>query len=139
MRRNPPIHMQSNPSLNFAILITAPPLHSSSTTAFHFLQATLNKNHSVKRVFFYQDGVYHGSRLIYLENALLINRWQNLAKQYDLELTLCSTSAARRGIMGPEQADYFEKDTDNLAEGFQIGSLSLWFESVLMADRVISF
>lgn len=125
--------------LNFAILITAPPLHRSSTTAFQFIEATLKKNYSIKRIFFYQDGVYHGNRLIYLENPLLINRWKNLAKKYDLELTLCSTSAARRGVMGPEQADYFEKDTHNLAEEFQLGSLSLWFESLLLADRVMNF
>lgn len=124
---------------NFAILITAPPLHRSSTTAFQFIEAALKKNHSIERIFFYQDGVYHGNRLIYLENPLLINRWQNLAQKHHLELILCSTSAAKRGIMGPEQADYFEKDTHNLAEEFQVGSLSLWFESVSLADRVMHF
>jgi tRNA 2-thiouridine synthesizing protein D len=131
--------MQSNQSLEFAILITSAPLHSSSTTAFEFIKAALHKKHQVKRIFFYQEGVYHGSRLIYLENPLLMERWQNLAKDHEIALILCSASSAKRGIMGPAEAIYFEKNTHNLAEGFQIASLSLWFESMLSAQRTMIF
>jgi tRNA 2-thiouridine synthesizing protein D len=128
-----------NIPIEIAILITSSPLHSSSTTAFQFLQAALNKKHQIKRVFFYQDGVYHGNQLIYSETPDLITRWQTLGKSHAIELILCAASCAKRGVMGKEQADYFEKNTHNLADGFQIASLSLWFESVLSADRVMVF
>jgi tRNA 2-thiouridine synthesizing protein D len=131
--------MTSESPFEFAILITAPPLHSGGETAFQFIQAALKKGHCVRRIFFYRDGVYHGSRLVYSENPALMARWQILAKQHDLELVLCSASCARRGIMGKEQANYFEKDTDNLADNFCVASLSLWFEAVSLAERVIIF
>lgn len=125
--------------MQFAILITSPPLHRGSDTAFQFVQTALNKGHLIKRIFFYRDGVYHGSRLLYLENPTLMTRWQTLAEKHALELILCSASAARRGIMGSSQANYFDKDTDNLADAFQIASLTLWFEAVNTAKRVMVF
>src|SRR5262245_4083928 len=102
--------------LEFAILITASPLASGGDTAFQFILAALKKGHKIRQVFFYRDGVYHGSRLIHTENPAFIARWQMLAKEYNMPLLLCSASSARRGIMGIEQAKYFEKDSDNLAE-----------------------
>lgn len=125
--------------LEFAILITASPLSSGGDTAFQFIHAALKKGHTIRQVFFYQDGVYHGSRLIHTENPAFIARWQSLAKEYVLPLLLCSASSARRGIMGVEQAKYFEKDTNNLAEGFQIVGLSAWFEAVSLVERMMVF
>jgi tRNA 2-thiouridine synthesizing protein D len=124
---------------SFALLITAAPLDLASETAFQFSLAALKKGYTIKCIFFYQNGVYHGNRLIYLENPALINRWQKLSHTYHFELTLCSASAARRGIMDEAQAQYFEKDGSNLAEGFQIAGLSVWFESMSSADRVMVF
>lgn len=124
---------------SFALLITAAPLESASETAFQFSLAVLKKAHTIRHIFFYQNGVYHGNRLTYLENPALINRWQKLSQAYHFELTLCSASAARRGIMSEAQAQYFEKEGCNLAEGFQIAGLSVWFESVSLADRVMVF
>jgi tRNA 2-thiouridine synthesizing protein D len=129
----------SEGSVEFAVLITASPLQSGGETAFQFIQSVLRKGHKIRQVFFYQDGVYHGSRLIHTENPILITRWQILAKEYVLPLMLCSASAARRGIMGQSQANYFEKDTDNLAENFCIAGLSQWFEAVSLAERVMVF
>lgn len=131
--------LRSQYPLKFAILVTAPPLDKASDTAFYFLQAALKKGHIINQVFFYAEGVYHGNQLIYLENPDLIYRWQDLAAQYALKFVLCSASCARRGIMGKEQASYFEKKGCNLRENFEIASLSVWFAEMHIANRVMVF
>ena len=49
--------------MNFALLITAPPLHEQAWHALHFCEAARAQGHTVERVFFYGDGVLHGNLL----------------------------------------------------------------------------
>lgn len=85
---------------------------------FKLVEAALQKNHTVE-VFFYEEGVYH------VEEP---HDWQNLFQKYALSWTVCSGSLQRRGIWSlPENT------------GFVLGGLAQFMESLIHAERVLTF
>jgi tRNA 2-thiouridine synthesizing protein D len=128
--------------LIFSLLLTASPFtHQATESAYHFAKALLLKGHSIHHVFFYQDAVYVGSQLncVPHDEISLTERWQSLAEEYHFDLILCITASERRGILNSEEAKRNEKNSDNLAKGFQLGGLGQLFEACLASDRVIEF
>jgi tRNA 2-thiouridine synthesizing protein D len=128
--------------LKFTLVLTASPIsHQATKSAYHFAKALLLKGHTIHRVFFYQDAVYLGSRLncVTQDEPLLTEQWQSLASEYQFDLTLCITASERRGILNSDEAKRNEKDSDNLAENFQLAGLGQLFEACFASDRVIEF
>lgn len=117
--------------MKFSLLVsTGPYTHQASDTAYLFAKAAIEKGHHVSRVFFYHDGVYNSSRLTEppTDDRHIVNRWQKLAKDHQIDLVVCVAAALRRGI----------KD-ENLQAGFRISGLGQLIESGIQSDRLVTF
>lgn len=127
-------------AMNFALLVTAPPLHEQGWHALHFCEAAIAQGHMIERVFFYGDGVLHGNLLNTppQDETDLAERWAALAAN-GTELVICVAAALKRGILDADNARRFEKPVANLAPGFIISGLGQLAESLVTADRVVSF
>ncbi len=128
--------------MKFGILVNEGPYqHQASDTAFNFTKAALDKGHEIVRVFFYHDGVNNGTRLTTppQDDRNIVNRWGELAKEYELDLVVCVAAAQRRGIVDADEAKRHGKDADNIAEGFHISGLGQLIEMGIKADRVMAF
>lgn len=123
-----------------ALLVTAPPQHEQAWHALHFCEAAIAAGHTIDRVFFYGEGVLHGNLLNTppQDEADLAPRWASLAAN-GTELVICVAAALKRGILDDGNARRFEKPVANLAPGFIISGLGQLAESLVTADRVVSF
>ncbi len=127
--------------MNFSLLVkVAPFAHQGSLTAYRFCIAALSSGHCILQVFFYQDGVYNASSLNTPagDEIDLPMLWAELAKIHGIELSLCSASAVRRGILDAAYAEQFEKTAHNLLAPFKIASLTRFFE-VASQNRLVVF
>ena len=138
--QGPPPLLPLHTAMILALLVTAPPQHEQAWHALHFCEATIAKGHTIERVFFYGDGVLHGNLLNTppQDEANLAPRWAALAAN-GTELVICVAAALKRGILDEGNARRFEKPVANLAPGFIISGLGQLAESLVTADRVVSF
>ena len=128
--------------MKFGIVVNEGPYqHQASDTAFHFTAAALRKGHEVLRVFFYHDGVHNGTRLATppQDERNVTRRWSELAAEHDLDLVVCVAAAQRRGIVDAVEKRRHGKDADNIAPGFRISGLGQLIETVILADRLVTF
>ncbi len=128
--------------MKFAILVNEGPYtHQASDSAYHFTEALLRAGHEIVRVFFYHDGVNNGTRLSVppQDDRNISDRWSALAQQHEVELILCVAAAQRRGLLDDDEAKRAGKDSNNIAEGFQISGLGQLIDAGIQADRLIAF
>ncbi len=128
--------------MKFAILVNEGPYtHQASDSAYHFTEAVLRAGHEIVRVFFYHDGVNNGTRLSVppQDDRNISERWSALAQQHEVELILCVAAAQRRGLLDEDEARRAGKDSNNMAEGFQISGLGQLIDAGIQADRLIVF
>jgi tRNA 2-thiouridine synthesizing protein D len=126
----------------FSIMVNEGPYtHQAADTAYNFAKAALDAGHEIFRVFFYHDGVNNGTRMTTppQDDRNVVNRWSELAKQYDLDLVVCVAAAQRRGILDSDEARRNGKDGDNIAEGFRISGLGQLIEAGIKSDRLLEF
>lgn len=117
--------------MKFAIQINAAPWQGEACdTAYQFIRAALRRGHEIVRVFFYQEGAYNGLGGMDPsgDEGRAALRWSGLAAEHGIDLVVCVSAAARRGL--PEAA---------LGEGFRVAGLGLWVDACLRADRFLSF
>ena len=128
--------------MNFTIIITAAP-HSSqaSITAYRFTAAALQKGHKIERVYFYHDGVHNATDLSTppQDEPDIIARWAKLAELHNLNLTVCTTAAQRRGILDAATQQRNQKPANNIHPAFRLGGLGKLIESAITSDRLITF
>ena len=128
--------------MKFGILVNEGPYtHQASDTAYQFTKAALAKGHEIFRVFFYNDGVYNGSRLSIppQDDRNIIAQWSALAEEHKLDLVVCVAAAQRRGVLDEDEAKRGDKDTDNIAPGFRISGLGQLIEAGIQSDRLMVF
>ncbi len=128
--------------VTIAVLVTGPAYGSQDAlTAFHYVKAALELGHVIQRVFFYNDGVLNGSKLISpaADEFDLYNAWLALAKKYKFGLDVCAAAALRRGIIDKTEAEKSDRASFNLELPFQLTGLGQLAESIVTADRVIQF
>lgn len=128
--------------MNFAVVVNEGPYqHQASSSAYHFTRAALNKGHEVLRVFFYHDGANNGTCLTVppQDEPHIVNDWQTLGREHDLDLVVCVAAAQRRGIMDGREAARHDLPASNFAEGFRIAGLGQLIEAATRADRLLSF
>lgn len=126
----------------FSLAIYSPPYSSqASDSAYRFAEALLAQGHSLYRIFFYQDGVHNGSRLLTppQDEPDLASRWHDLAKKNQIDLVVCIAAALKRGLLNEEEADRYEKPAFNLHDDFAISGLGQLVDAALMSDRLITF
>ncbi len=91
-------------------------------------RAALQAGHEVHCVFFYQDGVSQSNALCApaSDELDLTAAWQQLAKEWQLNLVNCVSAALRRGVLSAQDAKDNAKASANLAAGFTMGGLASW-------------
>ncbi len=115
--------------------------HQAADSAYNFAKAALAKGHEIFRVFFYHDGVNNGTRLTTppQDDRHAVDRWSELAREYELDLVLCVAAAQRRGIVDDGEAERNGKDATNIADGFRISGLGQLIEGAVQSDRLVVF
>jgi tRNA 2-thiouridine synthesizing protein D len=122
--------------LDFVIQVnTAPYQNQSAYTALQFSRAAL-QHHTIKRIFFYHEGIYNALALTQppADQLNITASWSTLATQHHLDLLVCISAAQQRGLT-------LEGDNDcpPLADGFRIGGLGEMVASMIEADRLMVF
>ena len=127
--------------MKFALQVNSAPYSGSgSETAYRFAAEALRQGHEIRRVFFYFDGVYNalGASGPPAGEKNLVNRWEILAGEYNLELVLCVSALTRRGGAPSDSVD----DTSGrpwISDNFRISGLGQWVEAAIDADRTLVF
>lgn len=123
----------------YSLLVLAAP--RSGNTAAAFAEAVLARGHSIHRVFFMDDGVYHGqgSCVLPQDESSFSDAWNALHEANALELVLCISSALKRGILDEAEADRHEQPAATVHPAFQIGGLGLLVDASATSDRLITF
>ncbi len=128
--------------MRYAIQVNASPCHSNTGHgALQFCRAVIAQGHSVFRVFFYHEGIYHAFKHNSPpdDEIQLTSCWRELAESHGVDLVVCISAAQRRGLLYADEAERRNKLDDDLAAGFRIGGLGQWVEALVEADRVIVF
>ncbi|CAL1241426.1 sulfurtransferase complex subunit TusD [Candidatus Methylocalor cossyra] len=118
--------------MDFAIQVNDGPGASCAAHAYQFIKAAVEEGHRVVRVFFYHEGIYHGFVAADREAGedLAIPTWSELAQRHGIDLVICGSAAARRGMRPPHCVPN---------PGFRVGGLGQWMEACLGAERVLVF
>lgn len=127
---------------SFTLLITANPYSSQGQySALQFAKSLLKQEHTVRRIFFYADGVLVASRLNHppSDEINLTKEWAKLAITHDFELVVCVTAAMKRGIVNSAEAERNALTGENLDPAFEISGLGQLTEAMLESDRFITF
>lgn len=116
--------------MRFVILVLSPPYgHQGPDSAYHFARAALEQGHELLQVFFHQDGVWNASAHTAPpgDDRDVAGRWFELSRR-GVDLVLCVTAGARRGVVPP-----------HLAPGFRAAGLGQLAAALGAADRVVVF
>jgi tRNA 2-thiouridine synthesizing protein D len=127
---------------SFTLIIQGAPYSSQAAlSALHFCSAALGQQHSIYRLFFFQDGVHNASALsVPPQDEFHIPRaWQELIQQHGIDAVVCAASALKRGILSDEEAARYEKGSGNLLPGFTIGGLGQLVDAMHHSDRLLNF
>ena len=128
--------------MRFNILITGA-LYSSQAafSALEFARASIEKGHSIRQVFFYQDGVSNANQLSnpVSDEFDAVAAWAEFAREHSIELVACISAAERRGVMSNDLAQEFADLNGNLHSAFMIAGLGVFQEASLQSDRTVRF
>lgn len=128
--------------MQFSIVVLASPTTSQGHwSALQFCRAAVGAGHGVARVFFFQEGVGIASRLAQppADEPSLTEAWQQLAAEHDIELVICVSAGARRGLLDPDEARRRSINETNVADGFVVSGLGQLAEAVITCDRLVTF
>lgn len=120
---------------NIALLVTTPPNSHLTKTAYQFALDVLASEHHLIGVFFYQQGVINGGKYISFpsDEVNVQHLWQELNKDHQLSLHLCSTAAEKFGLF---PAEIVNPETE-LAEGFSLSGLGELAALINKADKLV--
>ena len=112
------------------VIHEGPQQYQASQSAYSFCSAALAQGHAIVRVFFYGAGVLNASLWARppQDETHLVQRWSQLAQQFNVDLVVCVAAAQRRGLQ-PE----------HIAPGFRISGLGQLVDASIAADRVVVF
>ncbi len=114
----------------FTLLVHGGPYGAeTSTLAYLFAQEAV-KNHAVRAVFFYEDGVLNAIRSMNpaSDEFNLVKAWISLAQEHQIRLVICESAGERRGI-----------NNVTIDGSFEIGALSDAASFSLRSDKVVQF
>lgn len=126
----------------FSICVHSAPYSSqSSHSAYQFAKTLLTQGHQLYRVFFYQDGVHNATKLAAppQDEIDLYSAWQKLAQDHQVDLVVCIAAALKRGLVNQEEANRYQKESNNLADGFSLSGLGQLVDAAVNSDRLITF
>ncbi len=118
-------------NLSYVIVVKSSPFDSQAVrSAYLFAKSLCESKHSLKQIFFMQDGVLIANKhnVVASDECHFAQMFCKLATAHNFSLTLCETAATIRGI-----------SLDNLCEGFSLDGLGQFSKVMLQTDRLISF
>lgn len=127
--------------MKFVISVLSSSTAPSTRRALRFAQAALAQGHEIERVFFYQEGVLNASSnlVVAQDQQDIAQQWQVFIKEQQIDAVVCIAAALRRGVLDQAEAQRYQRDGANLAEGFQLSGLGQLHDGLQQADRFISF
>lgn len=126
---------------SICVLVAVGPHHPAAAAALAYCQALVRTHNTLTSVFFYQDGVLLGhANTQFGPNAYsLAQAWQTFIARYQINATLCTASAVRRGIFDQHSAQQYNIGATTMAPHFKPGGLGEWAEAIRHSERAISF
>lgn len=127
--------------MKFVISVLSPGTAPSTRRALRFAQAVLAGGHEIGCVFFYQDGVLTASKNIVIgqDQQDIARQWQSFISENKIDAVVCIAAALRRGVLDQAEAQRYQRDAVNLADGYQLSGLGQLHDALQQADRFISF
>ncbi|MEE4660402.1 MAG: sulfurtransferase complex subunit TusD [Halieaceae bacterium] len=128
--------------MRFSLLVSSPPADSyGSDPALQFARAVVRSEHELHRVFFYGDGVFHGSALAVVprDRPDTAEQWAALAAEHQVDLVLCSASATRRGVLDRDEAERRAHPAASAHAAFALSGLGQLADTYLLGDRIVTF
>lgn len=125
--------------MRYTLLVTGPVYGTqNATSAWMFAKALLEAGHQLDSVFFYQEGVTNANRFATpaSDEHDLVNAWVTLSIDFGVELNICVSAAARRGIVEVSSIDTISA---NLHPQFNLAGLGALAQATLTCERVIQF
>jgi tRNA 2-thiouridine synthesizing protein D len=115
--------------------------NQSSRSALKYAEAVINRGHTLKAIFFYQEGIYHANNLSLIPTDELntSDGFKTLNTNHTTPLLLCVTAAQKRGVIDEDQAKLESLAHFNLADGFTIAGLAEMASIAAQADYVVQF
>ncbi len=116
--------------MKFGILIQDGPYnHEAADSAYNFIQAALERGHTIQGIFFYNDGVINATKLMDppQDDRNISKRWSELGAK-GIDIIVCVAAAKRRGI-----------NESVLIPNARISGLGQLTEIAIESDRLITF
>jgi len=113
-------------SQELVILVSASPVKAQvHLTTIRFIEQLIKQQVAIHSVFFYQDAVQVANRFSCppSDEPQLIEKWQSISLDSQLELQTCVAASYRRGIIDNHQAKELSVQSDNLHPSFKITGL----------------
>ncbi len=126
----------------YSILVLSSPLAGQGArNAAAFAHEVIAQGHRLLRVFFFDDGVYVGGELPVFpqDETDRLAPWIDLAERHQVELSLCISSALRRGMLDDTEADRHEKPAASVHGAFTIAGLGQLVDACGNSDRLVTF
>lgn len=136
-----PSHPLAHLALRYARTVLARTVESDHESGSVDTDINPQANTTALKLFFYADAAHIANRLRWqpADQSNLTTQWQALAKQYQIPLPVCVSTALSRGISDDDNSARHQLDGNNLAQGFELVGLS---ELALMMQshcRLIQF
>ncbi|MFQ5612919.1 MAG: sulfurtransferase complex subunit TusD [Anaerolineae bacterium] len=115
--------------MKFSILILDGPYqHQAADSAYHFIQAALEKGHEISGIFFYEDAVHNANKFQKPPGERnLRDRWTALGEQ-GIDMVACIAASTYRGMT-----------EDLLIPNARIAGLGQLVSFMEDADRLVTF
>ncbi|MGQ4275866.1 DsrE family protein [Pseudidiomarina sp. E22-M8] len=116
-------------SVHAAPITAAATISTRSLLALKYAQAALALGHTLKHVFFYQDGVLHAKLNQDQQLTPVAAEWVLLSQKHGFPLVACSTVIENDYQLTPAQ----------LHAAYQLGGLTEFSMAAAQAERVVQF
>lgn len=127
--------------MNFTIAIYSAPQCPASRRALYFAKAVLQNGHHIKRLFFYQQGIYNAITTIVMpqDELNLHDEWKKFIEVNQLDAIVCIAAALKRGQLDKIEADRYHKTASTIGPPWQLSGLGQLHEAIQTSDRFICF
>lgn len=125
----------------YVLVINSDVNSQGAYSGYQFAVELIQQGLTIKQIFFYQDGITNTNKLHSpaSDEINLVELWQTLQAQHNLELISCVSASLRRGVVDDGLAAEQKLDNHNLASGFRLGGLGEFVEASSAADKLIQF
>jgi tRNA 2-thiouridine synthesizing protein D len=126
----------------YSLLVLSSPVSGHGPRqAADFARHALQRGHSIKRVFFMDDGTFTGAvaSVFPQDEADPLLPWRTLALEHGLDLVLCVSSALQRGLLDKVEAQRHEREGATVHESFTISGLGQLVDAAAQSDRLVTF